>query len=51
MRSLTSKDSDISSCFEKNGGKALDNDIPLKQILINHHAEEVIKGKIKGQLP
>ena len=51
MRLITSKDSDLSSCFDKNGEKALDDNNPLKQILINNHADEVNKGKIKGQLP
>ena len=51
MRFLTSKDSDLSTCFDKNGGKALDNNNLLKQILNNNHAEDVNKGKIKGELP
>ena len=46
---LTSKGSDLSSCFDKNVGKALDDNNPMKQILINNHAEEVNNGKIKGQ--
>ena len=50
MRFITSKDSDVSSCFDKNGEKTLDDSNPLKQILINNHAAEVNKGKIKGQL-
>ena len=50
MRLLTSKDSDLSSCFDKNGERELDDKNPLKQVLINNHAEEVNKGKIKGQL-
>ena len=50
MRLLTSKDGDLSSYFDKNGESVLDNDKPLKQILINNHAVEVNKGKIKGQL-
>ena len=48
---LTSKDSDLSSCFDKNGEKALDDNNPLKQILINNHATDVNKSKIKEQLP
>ena len=32
MRLLTSKDSDLSSCFDKNAEKPLNNDNPLKQI-------------------
>ena len=51
MRLLTSKDSDLSSCFDKNAEKALNNNNPSKEILINNHAEEKNKGKIKGQLP
>ena len=51
MRLLTSEDSDLSSCFDKNFEKALDNSNPLKQILLSTHAEEVNKGKIKDQLP
>ena len=50
MRLLTSKDSDISSYFDESGESVLDNDNPLKQILINNHPQEVNKGKIKGQL-
>ena len=36
-RLLTSKDGDLSSYFDKNGETDLDNDNPLKQILINNH--------------
>ena len=50
MRLLTSKDGDLSFYFDKNGESVLDNDNPLKQILINNHAQEGNKGKIKGQL-
>ena len=50
MRLLTSKDGDLSSYFDKNGESVLGNDNPLKQILINNHAQEVKKGKFKGQL-
>ena len=50
MRKITSKDSDLSSYFDKSGESVLDNDNPLKKILNNNHAEEVNKGKIKGQL-
>ena len=35
----------------KNGEKSLDDNNPLKQMLINNHAVEVYKGKNKGQLP
>ena len=50
MRILTSKDADLSSYFDKYGETVLDNDNSLKQILINNHAEEANKGKIKGHL-
>ena len=50
MRLLTSKDSDLSSYFDKNGESVLDNDNPLKKILINNHAQEANKGKLKGHL-
>ena len=50
MRMITSKDGDLSSYFDKNGESVIDNDNPLKKILINNHAVEVNKGKIKGQL-
>ena len=51
MRFLTSNDSDLSSCFDENGEKTLNDNNLLKQILINNHATEVNNGKIKGQLP
>ena len=44
MRLLTSKYSDLSSCFDKIGEKALDNIDLLIQIIFNNHAEEVNKG-------
>ena len=50
MRLLTSKDGDLSSYSDKNGETVLDDDNPLKQILINNHAVEANKGKIKGHL-
>ena len=50
MRLLTSEDDDLSSYFEKNGEAVINYDNPLKQILINNHAVEATKGKIKGQL-
>ena len=50
MRLLTSKDSDLSSYFDKNGESVIDNDNPLKQILINNHPQEANKDKIKGHL-
>ena len=50
MRLLTSKDGDLSSYFDKNGEAVLDDDKPLKQILINNHAVEANKDRIKGHL-
>ena len=50
MRLLTIKDGDLSSYFDKNGEAVIDNNNPLKQILINNHAVEANKGRIKGQL-
>ena len=50
MRLLTSKNNDLSSCFDKNGESVLDNNNPLKQVLINNHAVDANKGRIKGQL-
>ena len=50
MRLLTSKDGDLSSYFDKNGEAVINNDNPLKQILINNHAVEANKGRIKGHL-
>ena len=50
MRLLTSKDSDLSSFFDKDGESVINNDNPLKKILFNNHAQEVNKGKIKGHL-
>ena len=50
MRLLTSKDGDLSCYFDKNAETVLDNDNPLKQILINNHAVEANKGRIKGHL-
>ena len=43
MRLITSKDSDFSSFFDKNGESVLDDTNPLKQRLINNHAAEVKK--------
>ena len=51
LRLLTSKGSDLSSCFDRIGENALDNKNPLKQILINNQGIEANKRKIKGQLP
>ena len=50
MRLITSKDSDLSTYFDKNGESVLDDTNPLKQILINNHAVEANKGKNKGEL-
>ena len=51
MRLLTSRDGNLSSCFDKNGEKALNDNNVLKQLLINNHTEPVNKGKIKRHLP
>ena len=51
MRLSTTKDNDLSSYFVKNGESVLDSDNPLKHLIINNHAVETNKGKIKGQLP
>ena len=51
MRLLTSEDSDLPAYFDKNGEALINHDNPLKQILINNHAVNADKGKIKGQLP
>ena len=50
MRLLTSRDGDLSLCSDKNGEKALDDNNPSKQIIINNHGTEVNKGNIRGQL-
>ena len=50
MRLLTSKDNDLSSYFDNNGEAVINDDNPLKQILINNHAVEANKGRIKGHL-
>ena len=50
MRLLTSKDGDLSSYLDRNDESVRDNDNPLKQILINNHAQEVNKGRVTGQL-
>ena len=47
---LTSKNSDLSSCFDKIAETPLNDNNPLKQILINEYAVEVNKGKTKRQL-
>ena len=50
MRLLTSKDSDLSSYFDKNAESVINNDNPLKKRLINNHDVAANKGKIKGHL-
>ena len=50
MRLLTSKDSDLSSYFDKNGESVIDDNNPLKKILINNHDVDANKGNIKGHL-
>ena len=49
---LTSKDSELSSYFDKSGGNPLDEDQNkiVKQILIINHDDAANKVKIKGQL-
>ena len=49
MRFLTSKDSDLSSFFDKSGESALNDDCLLKRILINRHIG-ANKGKYKRKL-
>ena len=46
LRLLTSKHSDLSSCFDKNAEKPLKNDNPLKQIFGNNHAEDVSSRRV-----
>ena len=54
MRSLTSKDGDLLSHFDKiNDGDtnaSLEN-TSLKEMLIDNHSVAVNRGKIEGQLP
>ena len=50
MRLLTSKDGDLSSYFDRNGEAVINDNNPLKQILINNHDVVANKGKIKGHL-
>ena len=50
MRLLTSKGSDLSSCFDKNGDNTPNINKVLTQISINNHAIEANKGKIEGVL-
>ena len=52
MRLLTSKAGDLSSYYDKNGENAFnDNNVLKKKILVNNHAVEANKGRIKGHLP
>ena len=50
MRLLTSKDSDLSSYFGKGGESVIDDNNPLKKMLINNHDEAANKGRIRGPL-
>ena len=53
MKSLTSKDGDLLSHFDKfNDGdtNASINNTSLKQMLIDNHTQPINRGKIKGQL-
>ena len=50
MRLLTSKDSDLSSYFDKGGESVIDDNNPLKKMLINNHDEAAKKGRIRGHL-
>ena len=49
MRLLTSKDTDLSSCFDESGESALNDNILLKRILIDNHTD-ANKRKYKGKL-
>ena len=49
MRLLTSKDGNLSSCFDKNGESAFDDNNVLKPILINKNTT-AIKRKYRGRL-
>ena len=50
MRLLTSKDSDLFYYFDKNGESVIDDNNPLKQMLINNYDVAANKGNIKGHL-
>ena len=50
MRLLTSKDRDLSSCFDKTGESALDINFTLKEIHDNNCKEVAIKGKVNSAL-
>ena len=49
MRLLTSKDGDLSSCFDKSSESALHDNSVLKRLLINNHID-ANKGKYKAKL-
>ena len=49
MRLLTSKYSDLSSCFDKSAESALNDNNLLKRILINNHID-ANKGKYRGKV-
>ena len=49
MRLLTSKDSDLSSCFDKSGESPLDDNYVLKRMLFNNHTD-ADKGRYRGRL-
>ena len=49
MRLLTSKNSDLSSCFDKSGKSSLTDKNPSKRIQINNHTD-ANKRKYKGKL-
>ena len=52
MRLLTSKDGDLSTCFDKiDETEAEIDNTSLKHILINNHTIQANKGKIIRQLP
>ena len=51
MRLLTSKDGDLSSYFDKNGESVINDNNPLKRILINNHSWRLIKVKLKDNYP
>ena len=50
MRLLTSKGSDLSSYFDKGGESVIDDNNPLKKMLINNHDVAANKGRIRGHL-
>ena len=49
MRLITSKEGDLTSCFDKSGESALNDNNVLKKILINNHID-ANKGRYKGKL-